>query len=127
MPTDDLAAWLRAQLDEEEAAAELLRQQAREVRQELKGPCLLGKPMPGWGLWPDVERMAAGVLAGVAAKRAVLGRCTQALESTSDHGEKYVWNGTAWARPDDTIAEAVIRALGTSYADRPGYREEWRP
>lgn len=119
MATDDLVVWLRGVLDEEEAAAERLRQQAQEVRQELKDPALLGKPMPGWGLWPKVERMAPGVLTDIMAKRGILAEVD--LVAT-EH------------RPDDSDSvarcaqmEYVLRLFAAAYADRPGYREEWRP
>lgn len=124
MTTDDLVVWLRAQLDDEEAAAEQLRQQAREVRQELKEPRLLGKPMPGWGLWPDVERMAAGVLADVAAKRVVLDAYEHARIVYRDHYRLGVGTARECAKVD-ALGE-VVRLLAGPYAGRPGYREEWR-
>jgi hypothetical protein len=121
---DDLVAWLCIQLDADEAAARSLRDQAREVKLELKEPAHLGQIRPGWGLWPDVERMAAGVLADIAAKRRImdLHRPVDSVDGTvcvtcrePDYPDE-----ANWLHPCPTLRE-----LGSVYADRPGYREEW--
>jgi hypothetical protein len=121
---DDLMAWLGAQLDADETSTQRLLDQAREIKLELKEPAHLGQIRPGWGLWPGVERMAAGVLADIAAKRRVVDLhqpvvsvdgvvCVTCREP--DYPDE-----TAWLHPCPTLRE-----LGSVYADSPGYREKW--
>lgn len=65
----------------------------------------------------------ARVLRQVAAQRSILNLCAAAM----DAGQ--IKPGTTWN--DDAagaeVAEAAVRLLAEVYADRPGYREEWRP
>jgi hypothetical protein len=94
----DLVEWLTAILDEDEKAAERAGGSITEMRNDNYGQLLVP---PGW------------VLADIAAKRTILalGICAacDVEMQPCDHR-------------DDTL-----RLLATAYADRPGYREEWRP
>lgn len=104
-----LSDWLRAQYDQVEAETRSLLDGAQWVRGELREPKRLGADHPGWGYWPDVERMASAVLADLASKRKML----DWLERLADVN---VW----------TYDEGIA-ILAAPLADRDGYREEWRP
>ena len=59
----------------------------------------------------------ASVLARVAADRQILARCMKVLSLPA----------SAWEYSDaPDLAEATIRDLAQPYADREGFREEWR-
>jgi hypothetical protein len=99
---DELVRWLGEQLDEDE--------------EDVRRGYLKAEPSPdydGWdkstaaGLPPIV---AARVLREIDAKRRIVDRYAWLRE----HGDT---GGTAW----------VLPLLALPYADRPGYREEWRP
>lgn len=68
----EFEAFTKARLDEAEAAARELLRTAQDVSLKLKDPALLGRRMPGWHSWPDVEAMCTGRLADIEAMRAVL-------------------------------------------------------
>ena len=136
---DDLLTWLRAHLDKDERVARMLLAESQQVRLTLEEPRNLGRYMPGWTLWPDVEQMAHDRLAEVEAKRRILdahpfehgivgGVCGTC------HGEgriEVLWDG------DNETTERVdtemvwpcptVRLLALSLAARTGYKEEWRP
>lgn len=122
--SDDLVVWLRAQLDEDEARARNLLVYAQQTVLTLQDPHHLGKFIPGWHDWPDVERMCTERLAEVEAKRQIIGlhdddggahECP-AIDEVVTKGEHY----TAYERECMTL-----RLLALPYSDRPGYREEW--
>lgn len=130
---DDLITWLRAQLDKDERMAQAV---------------------PGSGTWrayaeggddgwavetePDGDPSAtiggramarhiarwdpATVLRRIEADRAVLKHLEGMLGSMArDAFER----GAAIA--EDFHAFTLLRKIATTYADQPGYREEWRP
>ena len=124
---DDLVRWLGAQLDEDERIA-----RAASGRNWL--------PADGWLInedmhlcevddAPTLEHIAvhdpARVLREIDAKR----RIVQALESA----EVAVRNTEPGKEPHELMTGAVnslraaVRMLAAVYADRPGFREEWRP
>lgn len=113
---DDLVVWLRAQLDEVERRTRKLLAHVQRTTLTLKDPRHLGKWMPGWHDWPDVEQMCVEWLAEVEAKRRIIDVC----EPDHRFGE---------ASGDDTteLATETLRLLALPSADRPGYRVEWRP
>lgn len=115
---DELVQWLRAQLDSAAAETEKLLTVANRTVEELKDPALLGTRVPGWHSWAEVKKMCQDVLAEVEAKR----RIVEGYENT-DGGP---WGGCG----DDCEWKAIgwtIKVLALPYADRPGYRDEWRP
>jgi hypothetical protein len=118
MTGDDLTTWLRAQLDRVEQETRKLLVAAQQTSLRLQEPRLLGREIPGWHDWPDVERLCAERLAEVDAKRRILDMWTE-WHATAE-------NGTYHAGRRDQLAE-VIETLALPYADREGYREEWRP
>jgi hypothetical protein len=105
---DELVAWLRQQIDEDERAWQMVA--ARDVVELLHG-----------------EPLAPRMLAEVTAKRAILDWC-------SERERIYVGTvATDVPRPEDFVdgqlkrpADAVvIRLLAQPFAGRPGWREEW--
>ncbi|MFE9955851.1 DUF6221 family protein [Micromonospora sp. NPDC005299] len=109
----DLSTWLRTQLDEDERIA-------REARQ--RGEWWFASRNPSVNLhaltahaqrWEPVR-----ALAEVDAKRRILSlhRCDDA------DGTDPICNVCLYTPPCETV-----KTLALPYADRPGYREEWRP
>ncbi|MGC5033064.1 DUF6221 family protein [Micromonospora sp. DT229] len=111
---NDLVTWLRAQLDEDEERTRELLYWTQQTILALKEPKLLGKYIPGWHDWPKVERLCRERLAEVDAKRRIL-----------DDAAGYIADGMEAAT--DGLAGRVVAYLALPYADRPGYRDEWRP
>jgi len=62
------------------------------------------------------------VSSDISAKRRIIIRCLEVIETASDHHTV-----ESCDEDDAVLAEAVLRALASAYADRPGYREKWRP
>lgn len=133
---DDLVTWLRAQLDDDERVARAAHPGPWDLRTwdafggaaaEVLMP--LGEPGYRTGLTRSsligtqeagtAEHIAqwdpARVLAEVGAKRRILDLC----EIGTYDGGHFGGYGDAY---DD-----VVQRLALPYADRPGYREEWRP
>lgn len=77
--------------------AEWLTNVLKEDKARISSPVFCGGP------WPSADQM----LADIAAKRAIL----ELME--------YAY--------DDPTYLHVVKQLGTAYAARPGYREDWRP
>ncbi|MEU0847754.1 DUF6221 family protein [Streptomyces flaveolus] len=125
---DDLVQWLRAQLDADQAKAQAVGEEtweARYVDSVNDYPDTATVRLPGGDdvavmerySMRDAEHIAAWdparVLREIDAKRRTLIRCEEAMLAASPMLVHFA-KQTAWdmARP---------------YADRPGYREEWRP
>ncbi|MEU7170337.1 DUF6221 family protein [Micromonospora tulbaghiae] len=103
---DDLTAWLRQQLDDDEQVA-ISASHARHFYD------CLGDCFDHHERWDD-----ARVLAEVDAKRRVIAVCE------ADLGQR----GTGAVDGEvDRPTWDVLAALALPYADRPGYRDEWRP
>jgi len=66
-----------------------------------------------------VERFdPARVLAECEAKRRIIGRWHETARPYSDSRQQEI---------HETLDEEVLPLLALPYADRPGYRDEWRP
>lgn len=102
----ELVQWLRGVLRQVEAEHRLAK--ALAERDGLK----VDLYAPPW------------IPADIAAKRAILDLHAEAM-GTDFHGN---CPGT-WVGYSDDPAEPcpTLRLLASAYADRPGYREEWRP
>lgn len=125
----ELEAFTKARLDEAEAAARELLRTAQDVSLKLQDPALLGRYIPGWYSWPEVEAMCAGRVAGIAAMRAVLAehqpeapgkyggpdvpRCAVCL---SDRG------GWAEDRQADPWPCKTVREVAAIWSDHPAYK-----
>jgi hypothetical protein len=110
---DDLVEWLRACLTEDEQVARACPGDGAWTAEDIG--------IYGADLSPEVRaHMAvhdpARVLREIAAKRDLL----RFAEGIRDHHETFT-AGVA-ARLEETL-----RLFALAYADRPGYREEWRP
>lgn len=115
MATEDLAAWLLEQIAEDEAIAQALPDSPRlGGRPSRPGETYSG---PSYGLSTFIRTISpARVLVECDAKRRIV-EMRMAL------------NGNPRLLGDeiDQRLEAVLLILALPYADRPGYREEWRP
>ncbi|MGW9401456.1 DUF6221 family protein [Streptomyces sp. NPDC055642] len=137
---DDLVRWLSAQLDEDERTA---RATAWSASTQTDNPWNAQPPRhegEGWTVWAKVGRFLmfrdleeadarhiaehdpARVLREIDAKRRVLDWYKQraAVDSRGEDPDDYE-NVTG------STLETVVQMLALPYADRPGYREEWRP
>ena len=122
----DLTAFLTARLDEDEQQTRKLLCRAQEVCLELKEPKLLGRHIPGWDSWCDVEKLCVRALREVEAKRRIMGRhrddgcgyCAGCETSTRHSGIREL-------APSGECPEK--RDLAAIYSDHPDYRQEWAP
>ena len=113
--SDDLVAWLRAQLDEDERIAS--RVEPNQAPNQLRAMVTRdGSP-------PFLEVDSARVLAEVDAKRRILDFLSRDVIDVSTLGGPPEW--IHGASPIE--AHPALRLLALPYADRPGYRDEWRP
>ncbi|MEV7793397.1 DUF6221 family protein [Streptomyces sp. NPDC087512] len=128
---DDLVGWLGRQLDEDERLAKAAAPGPWHARED-------GVAAGDGRHWPvaytdsrlgsaDCEHIAAWdparVLREVDAKREVLAFVERRLRESTERDFLV-------RDPAKTIlfaVDPVIRYLAMAYADRPGYREEWRP
>jgi hypothetical protein len=125
----ELVEWLRTQLDAHEAEARALLGDAQQFRQQLRETRLLGTEQVGHYRWADVERMAFGVLVGIAATRHILAEHQPVTRDDATDGPYTICvmcrtpdhpHEGAWLHPCPTV-----RTLAAAYAGRPGYRKEW--
>lgn len=136
-PVDDLVAWLTRIFDEQESAAKACeevypspwevsdRGWMAKVQADQPGFRVVAEleqypNIDGW-LSTRLDHLAlhdpASVLARIAADRQILARCMKVLSLPA----------SAWEYSDaPDLAEATIRDLAQPYADREGFREEWR-
>lgn len=139
---DDLARWLVEQLDEDERIARAAQRQRGggqwAARADASGivtveglPARPGEPIPVV-LHPDedetsvhvAEHDPTRVLREIDAKRRTVDLCAPPLVDVTGPGEPersfIPGEGPPWGMD-------VLKLLALPYADRPGYREEWRP
>lgn len=127
--------WLRAQLDDDERVVAAMEREAKRVK---TAPIFQGHP-PNWLAGVDIFVSPARWQAEVDAKRQMLdlhepephrggwpiadltrcGYCARLCHSSS---------GISCDVPTDALYPCdTVRLLALPFADRPGYREEWRP
>jgi len=117
---DDLTAFITARLAEAHARATALQREARHAIEALKEPRLLGREIPGWHSWPDVEAMCLGMLRDIEAKRSIVARHERRELSGSMPYCNYCSSGdTIVAWPCDDIIDLV--GVWSDHADAP----EW--
>jgi hypothetical protein len=138
---DDLVEWLRAQLDEDERVAQDALKRATTTRRWIGGEWVEDVVQP-----PEWRRSVwepARVLREIDAKRQLLAdlsaeqhevvddcwyTCAAATDER-DGGE--TCDDTRRGGPCDCGRDKRVarrlRLFALPYADRPGYREEWRP
>lgn len=128
---DDLAQWYGEQLDQDERVA-----RRATVRQPGGGEWVYDgenvQAASGLGVGSRIvpvhgehvaEHDPARVLRDIDANRQVLAMARARIEEAAS--SDYLVNGPA--RMALVVMEPVLRSLASAYADRPGYREEWRP
>lgn len=122
----DIAEFLRARLDERGERAKKLLRYAQENDLAVRDPRLLGRVIPGWHEWPEVEQMAREVLADVDADRRIMELTEEAtgLDIQVD-GEFRVGSRDTKAEP--YVGDLILRWLALPYAGHEDYRDEWRP
>jgi hypothetical protein len=111
---DDLIAFLRERIDEDEQAALPIIDYMWDG-DVVKRPYEFYAEVHGHVLRHDPAR----VLADVAAKRAIM----DALVEADREAGNLISPEGAYANG----LEAAVRRLADAYADHPDYREEWRP
>ncbi|MEU4779251.1 DUF6221 family protein [Micromonospora sp. NPDC023633] len=124
---DALVTWLREQITAAETSTRTLLLWAQQTILTLQDPKLLGKHIPGWHDWPDVEKMCQQRLTELDAKRRILDEFTSAqhwadtLRAEGKHvqAEPYARQAGTWL--------SAARLLALPFAGQPGYRDEWRP
>lgn len=130
---DDLAQWLGKQLDEEEQIARAASDD--EQHGDTWEPLMYGESpeeQTAWGQlpfeedptpWVCVRHAArhdpARVLREIDAKRQILARYVELRAASKEQG--LIGDVT------EEYQDFLLRVLALPYADRPGYREEWRP
>ncbi|MER5608199.1 DUF6221 family protein [Micromonospora tulbaghiae] len=110
----ELGTWLRAQLDAVETETRNLLAEAQRVSLTLKEPRLLGREIPGWHSWRDVEQVCVDRLAELAVMRRVVDE-----HDPTDPCDAH--DASLRTVPCDTV---LLVAL--AFARRPGYQERWR-
>lgn len=143
---DDLVTWLRVQLDEDEQTARDAKGEAptetgvwtlvdnREHRAgaHIKVVDPLGYEVTEnwevnsrpWDTLPHIARHdPARVLREVEAKRRILDEIVPLIDQMDAQIESEWGSGLGPTGESDRL----VKLLALPYADRPGYREEWRP
>ncbi len=105
---DDLATWLRAQLDDDERKVAAMEREERRVQ---TAPIFQSHP-PNWLAGVDIFVSSARWRAEIDAKRRMLDYLV-ALDGKALDGD--------WWNLD---TEEPIKLLALPYTDRPGWREE---
>ncbi|MGW2083424.1 DUF6221 family protein [Streptomyces sp. NPDC001939] len=128
---DGLVQWLREQLDEDERIARAATPGPWHIRHD----GVVGDDGEHWPVaYTDSYRASedclhvaehdpARVLREIDAKRHILARACEALNDAGS--PDYLMRGPACMSLVEL--EPIVKTLATVYADRCGYREEWRP
>jgi hypothetical protein len=113
---DELVTWLRAQLDDDERKVAAMEREARRVQ---TAPIFQGHP-PNWLAGVDIFVSPTRWRAEVEARRRILDardESARMANGDNDHGMAADADAMDWC----------VKVLALPYADREGYREEWRP
>jgi len=125
---DGLVEFLLARYDEDQARLRKLLAGAQQARAMIKEQQmqLLGRLVPGWALWPDVEQTVTAALAVVDVHRRILDR----------------HRGVAYPNPGDTPVDLActgdgrphypdecfeLRLLALPYVTHPDFEQRWLP
>lgn len=117
---DDLHTRLREAVAAQLERARRMERMAQEYQLEVQEPRLWGKQVPGWGEWPEVERMARLLAQHCERDLKVLERHAPRRDELADllelpAGERVICvvSGETWPCDD-------IRDLATAYGLTPG-------
>lgn len=132
--SDDLVTWLRAQLDDDARPAQATLDEGpmhEPSSRDDEGRLVIGdRAINVWATTHIGRWSPARVLAEVAAKRAIIDgwrdpatvrRLPAGIYDGRDQDEVEAQLSIAYA------VDRVVRLLALPYADRAGFREEWRP
>ena len=131
-----LADFIEARLVDKEARARSLLKAARTAREIVADPKSLGKLMPGWDSWPEVEAMCEQALREVAAHRAILAEhCTWTDRYGPDpilavSQQNCIGCGfDSVEEPQSPTLEdcPTLRALAAIWSDHADFLPEWTP
>jgi hypothetical protein len=119
----ELLEFVLARIAEREKRARKCIQRAQENYRTVRNPRLLGREIPGWHEWPEIEADAIYTLADCEAKRFIVNEYKRL-----GFAETYLF-------PEEDIAaiaiqtglEIALRAFAALDAAHPDYREEWKP
>lgn len=131
---DELVRWFGEQLNEDERIARRVESSWRQIGETGVIVASDGNRAEECanGNWTGVaehivQHDPARVLREIDAKRQTLAQC-QAAEERMDGAMRANDTGVYQAaRAEARALHAVLRRDAAVYADRPGYREEWRP
>ncbi|MFD5002197.1 DUF6221 family protein [Streptomyces mutabilis] len=116
---DDLVQWLRAQLDEDERTAQAADAELSTVFTRIAS----FDPEMAADERHIMAHRPARVLREIDAKREVLAFVERRLQESTERD--FLVRDPA--KMILSAVDPVVRYLATAYADRPGYRDEWRP
>lgn len=127
--TDDLIAFLRARLDEDERLARAAADEVEVVGGSWDGAAHIMLARASYDDTADhfARHDPARVLAEVDAKRQIVDTRSAIRERLSYWQSQEHETFEAMARADLHRLDDVLSILATAYADHPDYREEWRP
>ncbi|MFE2710666.1 DUF6221 family protein [Streptomyces mirabilis] len=139
---DDLVRWLGEQLDEDERIAKMASAGpwTRHVGRITGGPegrVLVAQQAQAWNADHIARHDPARVLREIEAKRRLLDDYTVTarirdeaaarIKAAGDHPDPKDLETWDRAQREAAILEGPVRLAALPLADRPGYREEWRP
>lgn len=122
---DDLVVWMRAQLDEDARRCELW----HDYECELFNHEADGGVQSAFAALEMLSTVPGAVctcglpgrmLREIEMKRAVLQDLVEVIEASEDYKGPDYYEGV-------DACERTLKRMASVYADRPGYREEWRP
>jgi hypothetical protein len=112
--TDDIRTRLAEALDQAEQRARDLLVHAQRTSLAVKEPRLLGREIPGWHDWPDVEAMCARELRMIERDRALIGRHREAeLSAEAPDASRRGWLEGQLNALTDEVERAAACWLGT--------------
>jgi Family of unknown function (DUF6221) len=123
---DALVAFLTARLDEDDQQLRKLLCRAQNVSLELQEPKLLGRHIPGWDSWGDVEKLCVRALREAEADRALIAAYEAARAAVPPVDGWYEFaDGVTVGLADGLGSALKIRAA--RFSDHPGYDPSWSP
>lgn len=125
--TEELIAFCKVRLAEEEARSAALLEAARQAIDALKEPRLLGREIPGWHSWPDVEAMCSRVMQDVEAGRRIVADCERYTSGQREFNPAHVPYGTPYRSPAANLAYRTLRSLAAGHDAHPEYKPQWKP
>jgi plasmid maintenance system antidote protein VapI len=127
------ARFIGERLGEHQTRLTALLETARWAIEALKNPRFLGREIPGWGSWPDVEAMCKQALQAAAVKRTIVAACTRAAEADPDSPAGVLALAvldsmcTEWEHPDKPFVPDWTISPGVLLVAEAVKAREWTP